>query len=60
MKKVKPKRDACSGCFWRRFDLDQTAKREEELKKALKKDMNKLYKKLKELVPKMQKIINKK
>ena len=60
MKKVKPKRDACSGCFWRRFDLDQTAKREEELKKALKKDMKELYKKLNELVPKMQKIINKK
>jgi len=58
--KPKPKRDACSGCFWRRFDLDQTAKREEELKKALKKDMKELYKKLKELVPKMQKIINKK
>ena len=58
--KPKPKRDACSGCFWRRFDLDQTAKREEELKKALKKDMKELYKKLNELVPKMQKIINKK
>ena len=56
----KPKRDACRGCFERRFDLDQTAKREEKLEKILKKDKSELYEKLRKLLPKMKEIINKK
>ena len=56
----KPKRDACRGCFERRFDLDQLAKREEKLEKILKKDKSELYEKLRKLLPKMKEIINKK
>ena len=56
----KPNRDACRFCFERRFDLDQTAKREEKLEKILKKDKSKLYEKLRKLLPKMKEIINKK
>jgi phage anti-repressor protein len=55
--KIKPKRDACSECFWRKFHLHQAAKRDKELEridKLTKKDMSKLYKKLRKLMLKMK------
>ena len=55
--KIKPKRDACSGCFWRKFHLHQAAKRDKELEridKLTKKDMSKLYEKLRKLMTKMK------